>query len=75
MHLKYLLKRVQVNSSRLRKVLVFNWHPKKKRDEAKNEQLRLRRFFGSGFDVEYKRNSFEDLVSDPLGLLVSRGEP
>jgi hypothetical protein len=70
MHLKYLLKRVQVNSSKLRKVLVFNWHAKKKKDEAKNEQLRLRRFLGSGFDVDYKENSFEDLVNDPLALLL-----
>ncbi|MBI3476587.1 MAG: SIR2 family protein [Acidobacteria bacterium] len=70
MHLKYLLKRVQVNSSKFRRVLVFNWHSKKKKNEAKTEENRLKRFFGSGFDLDYKRNSFEDLVSDPLTLLL-----
>jgi hypothetical protein len=70
MHFKYLLKRVQVNSSRPRKVPVFNWYDLKNPDEAANEQLRLRRFFGSKFDVDYKKNSFQELVRDPLTLLL-----
>ena len=59
-----------MNASQVRKVLVFNWHDLKNPDEATNEELRLRRFFGSKFDVDYKRNSFEDLVKDPLTMVL-----
>jgi NAD-dependent SIR2 family protein deacetylase len=69
MHVKYLLKRVQVNSSKLRKVLVFNWHRLKEKKDADAEQHRLQRFFGKGFDLEYTKNSFEDFASDPFTLL------
>jgi NAD-dependent SIR2 family protein deacetylase len=69
-HVKYLLKRIQVNSARLRKVIVLNSHPDKDPHDGSNEQLRLQRFFGSGFEIDYRKNSFEDFVSDPLGLLV-----
>jgi NAD-dependent SIR2 family protein deacetylase len=70
MHVKYLLKRIQVNSSKLRKVIVLNSHPRKDRHDADNERSRLRRFFGPRFDIDYTNNSFEDFVSDPLGLLL-----
>jgi NAD-dependent SIR2 family protein deacetylase len=68
-HVKYLLKRVQVNSSKLRKVIVLNSHPGKDTHDADSERLRLRRFFGSGFEIDYKPNSFEDFVNDPFQLL------
>jgi hypothetical protein len=44
MHVKYLLKRVQVNSPKQRRVFVFNWHPTKSLEEAEEEESRLRSF-------------------------------
>lgn len=69
MHVKYLLKRVQVNSLKLRRVVVFNWHLGKNEREADDERNRLQRFLGQAFKVDYTEHSFEDFANAPLTFL------
>jgi len=68
-HVKYLLKRVQVNSPRYLRIRVANWHNEKVPELAKQEEQRFHRFFGVKSDVRYTMKSFEDFCADPLSLL------
>jgi NAD-dependent SIR2 family protein deacetylase len=71
MHVKYLLKRVQVNSPGLRKILVVNWHEAKRDLEAAEEEERYLRFFGTTAQLKYERLSFQQFAADPSRFLQS----
>ncbi len=68
MHVKYLLKRVQVNSA-FPKVLIVNWHKDKESRLARQEENRFRRFLGTRSKVEYKKISFEQFAEKPTDLI------
>ena len=65
MHVKYLLKKVQVNSAPP-KVVIINWHKGKEPHEAKEEEKRYRRFLGAASNVEYSKVSFEEFAKWPV---------
>jgi NAD-dependent SIR2 family protein deacetylase len=65
MHVKYLLKRVQVNARTLRRVFVVNWHSHKAPCEAATEEERYRRLFGANTPVHYAETSFEEFAASP----------
>ena len=69
MHVKYLLKRIQVNSGQPRKVIVLNWHKDKNEHEAEQELSRFQRFFGTPVELNYERLSFEQFAEAPHHLL------
>jgi NAD-dependent SIR2 family protein deacetylase len=69
MHVKYLLKRVQVNSPGQRKIMVVNWHEDKEPHAAAAEQQRYRRFFGDTAQLKYEKLSFEQFAADPNQML------
>jgi hypothetical protein len=71
MHVKYLLKRVQVNTPGLRKIFVVNWHKTKTRREAAEEEHRYRRFFGTAAQLKYERLSFEEFAEHSGQMLQS----
>lgn len=66
MHVKYLLKRVQVNARTVQRILVFNWHPQKDEYEAASEENRYRRFFGPSAPLDYTETSFQELAANPI---------
>ena len=68
MHVKYLLKRVQVNS-KPPKIVVVNWHKDKELRAADEEEKRYRRFFGAASQLEYEKISFDEFAENPNGLL------
>jgi NAD-dependent SIR2 family protein deacetylase len=74
MHVKYLVKRAQLNrdpaGQPLRATLV-NHHPGKLSDITLAEQRRFRRFMGEA-DVTDSGLSFEEFASDPLRLLTQQ---
>jgi len=71
MHVKYLLKRVQVNSPGCLKILVVNWHEPKEPHQADEEEQRYQRFFGAAARLKYEKSSFEQFAADPNRLLPS----
>jgi len=68
-HVKYMLKRVQVNWPMQRKILVLNGDKGKESQQASDEEKRYRRFFGGNVQLEYKNISFEQFASDPVRIL------
>lgn len=68
MHIKYLLKRVQVNSKKKFKVTVINYFEGKDEKLCESERTRFSRFFGNV--VDYKRISFESFSNDPMNFIV-----
>jgi hypothetical protein len=67
-HVKYLLKKVQVNSTPPQ-VVVINWHLGKESSEAEDEEKRYRRFFGAASSVEYDKISFAQFAAEPSDLI------
>lgn len=68
MHIKYLLKRVQVNrAERNLKITVVNDYTGKKEARRQVERNRYNRFFGD--IVDFKNMSFEDFSNDPMKVL------
>ncbi|TDT51121.1 SIR2 family protein [Fonticella tunisiensis] len=63
-HIKYLLKRIQLNSKNKLLFTVLNNHPGKKEQSAYEEEKRYKRFLGS--DVNYTNYSFSDFVREPM---------
>lgn len=72
MHVKYLLKRVQVNSPQHRSISVINWHPQKEPREADGESERYRRFFGTNVQVDYSKASFEQFAAEPTRFIFQK---
>jgi hypothetical protein len=65
MHIKYLLKRVQINRRRpgTLRFTVINHHPDKRPGQVKDETSRYTRFLGS--KVNFTKHSFDNFVSAP----------
>lgn len=63
MHIKYLIKRAQINRTRKLKVSVINNHKGKKLQQKKDEEFRYKRFLGA--NVNYTDYSFQDFARDP----------
>jgi hypothetical protein len=70
---KYLLKRVEVNKPKQRRVVVVNWHRGKSRAQARVERERFDRFFGPLTLVEHRpRTSFEQFAHRPRAVLGTK---
>lgn len=63
MHIKYLLKRSQVNRGGPNQLRFTVINSKKKKELMRDEEHRFKRFLGN--NVEYTHRSFEDFVSNP----------
>jgi NAD-dependent SIR2 family protein deacetylase len=70
MHVKYLLKKVQVNSVPP-KVFIANWYEGKSESLALEESSRYQRFLGSAAKVTYTKFSFEQFATNPSILVNS----
>lgn len=69
MHIKYLLKRVEVNRGNTPEIFVFNSHRDKPGCEKEDEKKRYRRFFCDKSKVRYLDKSFQDFCRDGLHVL------
>lgn len=59
-HIKYLLKRMEVNRNKLPDVFIFNNHPGKRPQIYQDEKTRFETFFRKKERVSYLDSSFED---------------
>ena len=64
-HVKYLLKRVEVNNQRTPEIFVVNSHPGKKPEMMEQEMWRYCRFFVNKGNVHYTKLSFEEFANEP----------
>lgn len=72
MHIKYLLKRVQMNrrNPSTIKYTIINYHKGKNKAVKEEEKARYKRFLGNG--VNYKeRTSFEDFAKNPKSVMLN----
>jgi hypothetical protein len=69
MHVKYLLKRAEVNRPTPPTVFVVNNHPKKKAAEKKEEEQRYLRLFNEPSSVHYTTLSFEAFAKSGMASL------
>lgn len=63
MHIKYMIKRSEINRSHPLRVSVINNHARKTSEERKQERFRYERFFRCS--VDYRLNSFEEFAASP----------
>jgi len=68
-HVKYLLKRVEVNRDSTPKVFIINQHHGKSADQANSERLRYERFFRNRQLVHYTNLSFEDFSKTDINSI------
>lgn len=73
-HVKYLLKRAEINSPKHRDVLILNWHEGKDSSLQREEHNRYQRFFGPYSTIHMPRLGFEDLASRPEATLLPHSE-
>lgn len=69
MHVKYLLKRAEVNRTAPIDVFIVNEHAKKRQAERREEKARCIRIFRKGHQVTYTNLSFEDFSREGLATL------
>jgi hypothetical protein len=62
MHIKYLLKRVEMFNGNTPKIYVINWYKDKEKYEIKSEKERIKRFFKNKENVIYTNLSFEEFA-------------
>jgi len=65
-HIKYLLKRVEVNRGKTPEIFIINNHKGKKIDIKRQEELRYKRFFGNPKKVKYLDCSFEKFCQNGI---------
>lgn len=65
-HIKYLLKRVEVNRGSTPEVYIINEHDKKRDYERKIEELRYKRFFRNSQKIYYTPLSFEKFCENGI---------
>jgi len=65
-HIKYLLKRVEVNRGVTPEVFIVNDYSGKKKNEKDQEKSRYKRFFKNKDKVHYLKQSFEDFCENGL---------
>lgn len=68
-HIKYLLKRVELNKGHTPEIFVINNHPGKDVSQKAQEESRYRRFFSSKDKVHYLAKSFDEFCQNGPGLL------
>lgn len=69
MHIKYLLKRIELNRrANSLKVEVINYHEGKSDELSTSEENRYRRFFSC--DVSYEKVSFEQFANNPYRYII-----
>src|SRR5437879_1760614 len=76
MHIKYLVKRAQLNrdhAAQPLRVTLVNHHAGKASEPVLAEQQRFRRFLGEA-EVDDSGLSFEEFAADPLSVLVQQAE-
>lgn len=71
-HVRYLVKRGEVNSQRTPEVFVVNTHAGKAKEMIQQEMSRYRRFFVAKNRVRYTDVSFEEFADDPHVIEDSR---
>ena len=59
-HIKYLLKRIEINRGSTPEIFIINNHERKSGYQKKSEELRYKRFFKNSHEVHYTNQSFED---------------
>lgn len=74
MHIRYLLKRAEVNRKSAPEVYVINNHTEKSEDDNRRERQRYRCLFRDSAKVLYSRWSFQDFAADPLGIAAKPRE-
>ena len=62
-HIKYMLKRVQINRNSPLKIMVFNNHENKLTSILNKEENRYKRFLGE--DIIFTKDSFQDFAENP----------
>lgn len=67
MHIKYLLKRIQINRRRKLRFSVINYFDGKSVDVCKEEEYRYKRFLGDA--VRYRKISFEEFADNPIDAI------
>lgn len=67
MHIKYLLKRAQVNRNDTLKFTVLNHFGGKDENISKEEEYRFKRFLGN--DVDFLKMSFQEFADDPMSII------
>ncbi|HXX23492.1 MAG TPA: hypothetical protein VEO19_10100 [Terriglobia bacterium] len=67
MHIKYLVKRAQINGALHPRVTIVNHFPGKRESVCREEEYRYRRFLGG--HVNYTNLSFEEFADDPIATL------
>lgn len=68
-HIRYLLKRMEVNSRKNREIFVVNEHRDKTDEARKLEQNRFHRFFRDKSRVHWTNLSFEEFAEKPVVIL------
>ncbi|MBU8911773.1 MAG: hypothetical protein KOO65_10940 [Desulfobacterales bacterium] len=66
-HIKYLLKRAQVNRNDTLKFTVINHFDGKDENISKEEEYRFKRFLGC--NVEFLKISFQEFADDPMSII------
>lgn len=74
MHIKYLFKRMEMNSTKSPKIFIINFHEEKKKkwdsneniDSIKTEFVRIQRFLGRKSSVYYTKISFNDFLKKDI---------
>jgi hypothetical protein len=65
-HIKYLLKRVEVNRGTTPDIYIFNNHDGKEDEIKQQEKERYERFFSEKRKISYLDKSFEDFCRDGI---------
>ena len=68
MHVRYLLKRAEVNRKSAPEVFVASNHVAKKDDDRMRERQRYLRQFRDASKVVFSKWSFEEFANDPFGI-------
>lgn len=65
-HIKYLLKRVEVNGSETPEIVVINHYEGKPRDQRDAELARYRRFFRDTGGLDFREQTFEEFCAEGI---------
>lgn len=68
-HIKYLLKRIEISLKNDLEVFIINHQKRKKKHQALQEKKRYQRFFKNGRKIHYKEFSFQKFCRDGVGDL------
>jgi NAD-dependent SIR2 family protein deacetylase len=66
LHIRYLLKRIEVNQGKTPEIYIFNDHPGKPERTASEERQRYERFFRNRKSVHFLNMSFQNFCCDGL---------